>query len=120
MALVVGLCTGTLMADARAPRIRPAPLLSAFLLGTGFILVLIYLNRDQPYFGFIFLFGLILSQAAYAAWLWTKVFPSAGLSYWQFVGREFTLPNRTRQQYAAMINERETSARTDPGIDAPN
>jgi len=103
VALFVGLFTGTLMADARTPRIRPVPLLSAFLLGAGLILVLIYLNRDQSYLGYVFLFGLILAQVAYAAWLWGKVFPAAGLSYWQTVGREFTHPNRTRQQYAAML-----------------
>jgi hypothetical protein len=104
-AFAIGLLTGVVASDARTPHTRYVPLLSGFALGISLMLILVFTTPTNPYVGFVFLFGEILSSAFYTAWIWSRIFPEIGLSYGQILGQEFAHPSYVRRQYSAKLYE---------------
>lgn len=110
-----GASLGIYQALATVPRLRVLPFVGGAVLIMGLIVWPNIPPNDVVTPAWLnltgmaaFLITFIAASSLYSAKLWADCFPEAGLSYWQFVWRNFSGSPYLRQQYAAMLADRET------------
>ncbi|QAV70740.1 hypothetical protein ESZ53_10015 [Salinibacterium sp. UTAS2018] len=103
--MIIGIGTGVLWCDARTPLYRALPTLVALTLGMVATMLLVAATNGGPSLSYGFLGGLIVTQVAYTPWLWSKVFPEAGFTYWQLAVRQFTHPRALRREYSMLLGD---------------
>lgn len=73
---IVGVLVGVLIADARVPAVRPAPLIAALGVGIAIPAGLVLWQPSGLLEGVAYALGVIVGAAAYAARAWSQQIPA--------------------------------------------
>ncbi|MEV8252518.1 hypothetical protein AB0O95_00985 [Rhodoglobus sp. NPDC076762] len=109
-----GASLGIYQALATVPRLRVLPFVGGAVLIMGLIVWPNIPPNDVVTPAWLnltgvaaFLIATVVASTLYSAKLWLDCYPEAGLTYWEFVRRDFIGAPYVRQQYAAMLADRE-------------
>ncbi|MBG6192259.1 hypothetical protein IWX64_003229 [Arthrobacter sp. CAN_A212] len=98
---IVGACLGVVLASARVPKVKWAPVISCLILSGAAAAVLVFRGQVLLVEGLMLPLGLIIAEALYAGALWMQLRLEPGVTYWDWVVRSVTRSGYLRRMYGA-------------------
>ncbi|EAR26221.1 hypothetical protein A20C1_10079 [marine actinobacterium PHSC20C1] len=108
--LAIGIVAGVGLSNARTPEIRLPRTFAVLGVTTGVVLLILLNSTAHPELIIVYAIAVTITEAAWTARTWGRIFPEAGLNFRDIVMDELLHPARIRIAYAHMLAERERRA----------
>jgi hypothetical protein len=112
--LIVAVCLGIVVADARAPRLRPTPLAASVLLVLALVAGVMTFVPDRSILGVVAAVLFVISADMYGAVVWRRVLGKEQLSFATALRYGIAGPSQLRARYEGIREETRSESSLQP------